>query len=183
MAFTTGAGAHSATLDPQASVYRKARIGRAIPDGSTEFAINASNARHWRAPVRACVDDCVEGAEAPRGKNFNMRRIASLLVDAYRIVVRGGVFLYPADERKGYERGRPRHVHEANPIAFVIQQAGGQATDGVARILDNMPTSLHGRRPLIFGSQDKVARIRAFHIDEKQTGEDPPLFAKRGLWR
>ena len=108
------------------------RIGLAIPDGSTEFAINVSTTATG-APVRAYVDICVEGAEGPRDKNFNMRWIASLVADAYRIFARGHVFLYPADERKGYERGRLRYVYEASLIAFVIEQAGGQATNGVAR--------------------------------------------------
>lgn len=183
MVFTTGAGTHIATLDPQAGLYRMTRVGLSIPEGAIEFAINASNYRHWHAPVRAYIDDCVEGADGPRGKNFNMRWIASLVADAYRIVARGGVFLYPADARKGYERGRLRHVYEANPIAFVIEQAGGEATDGVNRILDLTPTALHGRVPFVFGSRDKVARIRSYHLDETMAGEASPLFAKRGLWR
>jgi len=183
MVFTTGAGAHMATLDSETGTYRMTRIALKIPEGAIEFAINASNYRHWHAPVRAYIDDCVEGADGPRGKNFHMRWIASLVADAYRIVVRGGVFLYPADERKGYERGRLRHVYEANPIAFLIEQAGGEATDGVNRILDLKPTALHGRVPLVFGSRDKVSRIRSYHVDDAMTGDASPLFAKRGLWR
>lgn len=181
--FTVGRGAHIATLDPLTREWLMTAVDLAVPEGSREFAINASNYRHWHAPVRAYIDDLVEGADGPRGQNFNMRWIASLCADAYRIVVRGGVFLYPADERKGYERGRLRHLYEANPIAFVIEQAGGMATDGVNRTLDATPTSLHGRIPLVFGSSEKVARIRGYHLDEKLIGEDNPLFAKRGLWR
>lgn len=183
MVFTTGHGTHVATLDPDARLFRMTRIALKIPQGSREFAINASNYRHWLEPVRAYIDDLVDGADGPRGQNFNMRWIASLVADAYRIVVRGGVFLYPADARKGYERGRLRHVYEANPIAFLIEQAGGMATDGVDRILDMTPSGLHARVPLVFGSADKVARIRSYHLDDKKTGEDSPLFATRGLWR
>ncbi|HRJ68849.1 MAG TPA: class 1 fructose-bisphosphatase [Beijerinckiaceae bacterium] len=183
LVFTTGVGVHMATLDPLSGSYVMTRLSLIIPEGSPEFAINASNYRHWHRPVQAYVDDCIEGADGPRGKNFNMRWIASLVADAYRIFMRGGVFLYPADRRKGYESGRLRHVYEASPIALLVEQAGGQATNGVNRILDLVPASLHARVPLIFGSSDKVTRIRRYHVEASAAVETSPLFGKRGLLR
>jgi fructose-1,6-bisphosphatase I len=183
LVLTLGAGVHMATLDPVSETFVVSKTFITVPDGSPEFAINASNYRHWHKPVQAYIDDCVEGADGPRGVNFNMRWIASLVADAYRILVRGGVFLYPADRRKGYESGRLRHLYEANPIAFLIEQAGGQATDGINRILDITPKSLHGRIPLVFGSSDKVNRVRRYHVDFNVRSDESPLFGSRGLLR
>jgi fructose-1,6-bisphosphatase I len=111
-----------------------------VPNNASEFAINVSNYRHWEEPIRLYVDDCFAGSEGPREKDFNMRWIASLVADCYRILIRGGVFLYPADKRKGYGSGRIRLVYEANPIAFLVEQADGAATDSVNRILDIQPS-------------------------------------------
>ncbi len=183
MVFTTGTGTHFATLDPASGDFRLTRHSVLVPEGSPEFAINASNYRHWHPPVQAYIDDCVEGVDGPRGKTFNMRWIASLVADAYRIFVRGGVFLYPADSRRGYERGRLRHLYEANPIAFLVEQAGGAATDGVNRILDASPTGLHARIPFIFGSIDKVERVRRYHLETSSGADQSPLFGRRGLLR
>lgn len=183
LVFTTGSGTHMALLDPAADAYRVTRSGIAIPEGAAEFAINASNYRHWLPPVRTYFDDCIEGAEGPRGKNFNMRWVASLVADAYRIFTRGGVFLYPADTRRGYERGWLRLVYEANPIAMLVEQAGGAATDGVNRILDIVPKSTGDRIPLVFGSNDKVERVRRYHTSNEFSVEQSPLFGKRGLLR
>ena len=183
LVFTTGQGTHIATLDPIVRTFIVTRQNIAIPEEASEFAINASNYRHWHPPVQAYIDDCIDGVEGPRARNFNMRWIASLVADAFRILVRGGVFLYPADTRKGYERGRLRHVYEASPIAMLVEQAGGGATDGVNRILDATPLSLHGRLPFIFGSLDKVARIRRYHLDGETSQDQSPLFGKRGLLR
>jgi fructose-1,6-bisphosphatase I len=153
-----------------------------IPSGTAEFAINASNSRYWPAPVRAYIDDCLEGDEGPRRRNFNMRWVGSVVADVYRIVVRGGVYLYPQDSREGYEHGRLRLLYEANPIAMLIEQAGGVAIDGFNRILDISPQSLHMRTPLIFGSKDKVERIAGYYRDSRAEHE-APLFARRGLLR
>ena len=183
LVFSTGAGTHFATLDVSAGQFRMTQLSVHVLEGSPEFAINASNYRHWHPPVQAYIDDLIEGADGPRGKNFNMRWIASLVADAYRIFVRGGVFLYPADQRKGYERGRLRHLYEANPIAFLVEQAGGAATDGVNRILDAVPQGIHDRIPFVFGSIDKVDRIRRYHLENIQSAEDSPLFGRRGLLR
>jgi fructose-1,6-bisphosphatase I len=183
LVFTVGEGTHMCTLDPETSTFVITKVNVTIPEGSPEFAINASNYRHWHPPVQAYIDDCIEGADGPRARNFNMRWIASLVADAFRILVRGGVFLYPSDNRKGYERGRLRHVYEASPIAFLVEQAGGAATDGVNRILDSTPQSLHGRIPFIFGAVEKVDRIRRYHLDGDTLQDQSPLFGKRGLLR
>ena len=127
-----------------------------IPPETSEFAINASNSRHWRAPVSRYIADCLAGVDGPRQRNFNMRWVGSLVADGWRIFRRGGIFLYPADARKGYETGRLRLVYEANPMAMLVSQAGGLASDGQQEILAITPTSLHQRVPLVFGSANEV---------------------------
>ena len=127
-----------------------------IPPETSEFAINASNSRHWRAPVSHYIADCLAGVDGPRQRNFNMRWVGSLVADGWRIFRRGGIFLYPADARKGYETGRLRLVYEANPMAMLVSQAGGWASDGQQEILAITPTSLHQRVPLVFGSANEV---------------------------
>ncbi len=181
--FTTGAGTHAATLDPVRGEFRMTRLDILVPEGKAEFAIDASNERHWPDPVRAYVEDCLMGETGPRAKEFNMRWIASLVADAFRIFVRGGVYLYPEDARAGHGRGRLRLLYEANPIAFLAEQAGGLATDGVNRVLDATPTELHARTPLIFGSIDKVDRIRSYFVEGHRSASRAPLFGKRGLLR
>ena len=180
--FTVGAGVHMAILDPDLDTFRMTGAHLKIPAGTQEFAINASNSRHWPAPVRAYIDDCLEGDEGPRGRNFNMRWVGSVAADVYRILVRGGVYLYPEDARPGYEHGRMRLLYEASPIAFLIEQAGGAAIDGFRRILDVRPASVHARTPLIFGSKDKIERIARYY-SEGGDGQEAPLFARRGLLR
>ncbi len=182
LVFTTGAGVQIATLDPDSNRYRISSLGIRISWETTEFAINASNSRHWPEPVRAYIEDCVEGEEGPRGRNFNMRWVASTVADVYRILARGGVYLYPEDSRKGYEHGRLRLLYEASPVAFLVEQAGGAAIDGFHRILDIKPASIHARTPLIFGSKDKVERIGLYY-SEGSAANRAPLFAKRGLLR
>jgi fructose-1,6-bisphosphatase I len=154
-----------------------------IPERASEYAINASNYRHWTDPVRAFIDDCVQGAEGPLRQNHNMRWIASLVADAYRILQRGGIFLYPGDRRPNYHDGRLRLVYEANPLALVIEQAGGMATDCVRRILDITPTALHARIPLVFGSASLVELVSRYHAAPQFSAERAPLFGKRGLMR
>jgi len=133
-----------------------------IPDKGAEFAINASNQRHWEAPIAAYIGDCLAGADGPIGRNFNMRWIGSLVADGWRIFRRGGVFLYPADRRAGYEDGRLRLVYEAAPIALLVEQAGGAATSGNEDILDIMPTNLHQRVSFMFGSKIEVDLIMSY---------------------
>ncbi len=183
LVLTVGGGTRIFIQTPQYGEFIEAYDSVSIPRTSTEFAINASNYRHWFPPVRSYIDDCLAGNEGPREKEFNMRWIASLVADCYRIMVRGGVFLYPGDQRKGYADGRLRLVYEANPIAFLVEQAGGSATDTVDPILDLVPTSLHQRTPLVFGSKDKVARIAKYHQDPGMLSERSPLFGNRGLFR
>ncbi|MCA1370141.1 class 1 fructose-bisphosphatase [Bradyrhizobium sp. BRP14] len=154
-----------------------------IPERTSEFAINMSNYRHWEEAIRLYVDDCLAGSEGPREREFNMRWIASLVAETYRILTRGGIFLYPADGRKGYSQGRLRLVYEANPIAFLIENAGGSATTCVTRILDLVPENLHQRVPLAFGSRREVTRVARYHVDPNMIGERAPLFGKRGLFR
>jgi fructose-1,6-bisphosphatase I len=183
LVLTFGAGVHIFTLDRKTDVFRLA-VGRvSIPQDSVEYAINASNYRHWGDSVRAYVDDCVTGTEGPLERNHNMRWIASLVAEAYRILARGGVFLYPADQRSGYVSGRLRLIYEANPISLLIEQAGGAATDTVQRILDRRPADLHMRTPFVFGSFDLVHRIVRYHTDPQFSAERAPLFGRRGLMR
>ena len=127
-----------------------------IPPKTSEFSINASNSRHWTAPVSRYINDCLAGVAGPRQRDFNMRWVGSLVADSWRIFRRGGIFLYPADARKGYETGRLRLVYEASPMAMLVSQAVGRASDGQQDILDITPTSLHQRVPLVFGSANEV---------------------------
>ncbi len=176
-----GAGVLKYVLEPGTG--RFTSLGRIppVPAESTEYAINASNYRHWADPIRAYVDDRVAGAEGPMGRNFNMRWIASLVAETHRILTRGGIFLYPGDARKGYENGRLRLVYECAPIAFLVEQAGGAASTGTDRVLDQVPGRLHERTPFIFGSANKVARCGAyFDLPDQETSA---LFNKRGLFR
>ena len=181
--FTAGAGVQIATLDPDANAFRISRVDARIPPQSGEFAIDASNSRRWPEPVRAYVEDCLEGDHGPRGRNFNMRWVGSMVADVYRILARGGVYLYPEDSREGYANGGVGLLYQANPIAFLIEQAGGTAIDGFARILEIVPRSVHMRTPLIFGSRDKVERIARYYSDGGASANSSPLFGKRGLLR
>jgi fructose-1,6-bisphosphatase I len=154
-----------------------------IPAGRCEYAINGSNRRFWDEPVRHYIDDCLAGKDGPRGADFNTRWLASLVAEAYRILARGGIFLYPADSRPGYGSGRLRLLYEANPIALIVEQAGGAATDGSRRILEIEPETIHQRVPLVFGAADEVERVGRYHSDRMAIGERSPLFGRRGLLR
>lgn len=154
-----------------------------IPEKASEFAVNASNYRHWDPSIRSYVDDLLAGEEGPRERNFNMRWIGSMVADGYRILQRGGVFLYPGDARKGYAKGRLRLLYEANPVAFCVENAGGAATDGVTRILDIVPEGLHDRTPVVFGARREVERIGRYVADPAAMSERSPLFGKRSLFR
>jgi fructose-1,6-bisphosphatase I len=165
LVLTLGDGVHIFTLDRATRTYRRIDRRVQIAPDCAEYAINASNDRHWEAPVRDYVDRCVAGKDGVRQKNFNMRWIAALVGEAYRILMRGGVFLYPSDARAGYGNGRLRLVYEAHPIAFIIEQAGGAASTGRQRILDLAPSAIHERIPLIMGSRNEVAYVEAMHRD------------------
>jgi fructose-1,6-bisphosphatase I len=183
LVFTTGAGTHIATLDPANSKYYITHAHVMVPDGRPEFAINMSNSRHWPAPIRAYVDDLLMGVEGPRRKDFNMRWVGSMVADVYRVALRGGVYLYPDDARPGYAKGRLHLLYEANPVAFLIEQAGGLAIDGVNRILDKEFDDVHARTPLIFGSTEKVEIVRDYFLAGHRSASRSPLFGRRGLWR
>jgi len=178
---TFGDGTMQFTLDTRTRQFLLVKRRIEIPFESSEFAINASNYRHWPRPVRAYIDDMIDGTEGPRGREFNMRWIASLVAETHRILSRGGIFLYPGDDREGYKRGRLRMIYECAPIAFLIEQAGGKATDGIDPILDQQAEDLHGRTPFVFGSANKVEKVTTYYdLPENETSA---LFGKRGLFR
>jgi fructose-1,6-bisphosphatase I len=183
LALTIGEGVQVFTLDRPAGEFRLAIPQLVVPRDSAEYAVNAANYRHWDDSIRAYLDDCMRGVDGPLSQDHNMRWIASLVADAYRILVRGGVFLYPGDQRRGYQRGRLRLIYEANPIALLIEQAGGCATDTVQRILELKPRELHARTPIVFGSRAAVERIGRYHTDPQFSAERAPLFFQRGLMR
>jgi fructose-1,6-bisphosphatase I len=168
LVLTLGDGVRIFALDRSERTYKLIRERVEIPADSMEYAINASNHRHWEQPIRNFVEECIAGADGPHGKDFNMRWIASLVAEAYRILIRGGVFLYPSDARKGYAEGRLRLLYEAHPMAFIFEQAGGRATTGRERILDLIPKTIHQRVPLIMGSIEKVKRIDRLKSAELQ---------------
>ena len=178
---TFGNGTQSYVFDRAANLFRLVDPAVVVPEISSEFAINASNYRHWPRPVRAYIDDCLAGDEGPRERNYNMRWVASLVAETHRILTRGGIFLYPGDNRPGYERGRLRMLYECAPIAFLMEQAGGKATDGHDRILSQATTTLHQRTPFVVGTPAKVDRLAAYSDLPEQ--EVSALFGDRGLFR
>jgi fructose-1,6-bisphosphatase len=183
---TMGRGVHGFTLDPEIGAFTLTHPDLHIPENSHEFAINTSNARFWEPPVQRYVDECVKGKSGPRDADFNMRWIASLVAEVHRILVRGGLFMYPRDTRDPSKPGRLRLMYEANPVAFLIEQAGGRASTGRGRLLEVVPTELHQRIPVILGSSHEVERLERYHR-EYDAGEDrefeSPLFNVRSLFR
>ena len=162
---TVGDGVSVFTLDRELGSWVLTEQNVQIPEDTREFAINMSNARHWAAPVRRYIDECLAGTTGPRGKDFNMRWVASMVADVHRILCRGGVFLYPWDARDPDKPGKLRLMYEANPMAFLIEQAGGAATNGRQRILDLMPSKLHERVAVVLGSKNEVDRVTAYHVE------------------
>jgi fructose-1,6-bisphosphatase I len=181
LALTLGEGTRMFTLHPEENVFMSVGGNAAVPQETREYAINASNMRHWEPAIAGYIDTLLQGAEGPRNADFNTRWLASMVADAYRILVRGGVYLYPADRRRGYGEGRLRLIYEANPIAFLMEQAGGAATNGQSAILDLIPTELHQRCPLVFGAAGEVARIAAAYATPRL--QESPLFNRRSLFR
>lgn len=157
---TWGDGTHMFVMDPDTGVFTHVPGALTIPADTREYAINASNRRHWPSPVHAYVQALEAGDTGPRSKNYNMRWVASLVAETHRILSRGGVFLYPGDARAGYEAGRLRMLYECAPIAFLVEQAGGLATNGPARVLDLAVDRLHMRTPFVFGSVEEVAEVK-----------------------
>ena len=183
---TLGAGVHGFTLDRELGAFLLTHPEMRIPQRTGEFAINASNERFWEPPVRRYVEECIEGKAGPRGVDFNMRWIASMVAEVHRILVRGGLFMYPRDTKEPAKPGRLRLLYEANPMAMVVEQAGGAASTGRERILDLVPADIHQRVPVILGSRDEVDRLVRYH-QAFDRGEplvfQTPLFNKRSLFR
>ena len=163
LVLTVGDGVAMFTLDREQGSFVLTEENVKIPADTQEFAINMSNMRHWDEPVKRYIDECLQGTEGPRGKNFNMRWIASMVADVHRILTRGGVFLYPWDKREPEKAGKLRLMYEANPMSWLIEQAGGAATNGKQRILDIQPTKLHERVSVMLGSKNEVERVSAYH--------------------
>ena len=162
LVLTVGDGTVVFTLDRELGSFMLTQDSVRIPEDTQEFAINASNARHWDAPVKRYVDECLAGKTGPRGKDFNMRWVASMVADVHRILTRGGIFMYPVDAKCRDKGGRLRLMYEANPMAFIIEQAGGAATTGHHRIMDVQPLGLHQRISVILGSKHEVERVALY---------------------
>jgi fructose-1,6-bisphosphatase I len=165
LVLTTGDGVNCFTLDREMGSWVLTQRDMRIPEETKEFAINASNARHWYPPVKRYIDELLAGETGPRGMNFNMRWIASMVADVHRILNRGGIFMYPADAREPDKPGKLRLMYEANPMAFIVEQAGGAATNGKQRILDLQPGKLHERVAVFLGSKNEVERVTGYHAE------------------
>jgi fructose-1,6-bisphosphatase len=183
---TVGNGVHGFTLDREVGIFTLTHPNMRIVQSTKEFAINASNERFWEPPVKRYVEECIKGKTGPRGKDFNMRWIASMVAEVYRILIRGGLFMYPKDTKDLSKPGRLRLLYEANPMGFIVEQAGGMISTGRECILDIVPQSLHQRIPVILGSKEEVERLNQYHYDYdsgKLTEFDSPLFSTRSLFR
>jgi len=164
LVLTVGDGVVMFTLDREQGSFVLTEDEVKIPEDTKEFAINMSNMRHWDAPMKRYIDECLEGSTGVRGKDFNMRWIASMVADVHRILTRGGVFMYPWDKREPNKAGKLRLMYEANPMAFLVEQAGGAATNARQRIMEMQPTQLHERVAVVLGSKNEVERVTAYHL-------------------
>jgi fructose-1,6-bisphosphatase I/sedoheptulose-1,7-bisphosphatase/fructose-1,6-bisphosphatase I len=187
LVLTLGRGVHAFTLDPSANEFVLSHADLRIPKETREFAVNACNERFWEPPVRRYVEECLAGQTGPRGLDFNMRWTASLIAEVHRILIRGGLFIYPRDTKDAArQRGRFRLLYEAAPMAMIVEQAGGLASTGRARLLEVVPRELHERVPLILGSRREVERLVRYHLDHDRGLGRPytdPLFKVRSLLR
>jgi fructose-1,6-bisphosphatase I len=163
LVLTLGDGVVIFTLDRESGSWLLTQVGAQIPEDTREFSVNMSNMRHWAPPVTRYIDECLAGREGARDKDFNMRWVGSMVADVHRILSRGGVFLYPWDQREPDKPGKLRLMYEANPMAFIVEQAGGMVTNGCERIMDLVPATLHERVAVVLGSKNEVARITAYH--------------------
>jgi len=163
LVLTVGDGVAMFTLDREQGSFVLTQDGVQIPEDTKEFAVNMSNMRHWAPPMKRYIDECLAGKAGPRGKDFNMRWIASMVADVHRILTRGGVFMYPWDQREPDKAGKLRLMYEANPMSFLVEQAGGAATNTQQRILDIEPGKLHQRVSVVLGSKNEVERVTAYH--------------------
>jgi fructose-1,6-bisphosphatase I/sedoheptulose-1,7-bisphosphatase len=186
LVLTVGTGVHAFTLDRNLGEFFLTSQDMRLPETTAEYAVNTSNRRFWEPAVKRYVDECLMGVGGPRGKDFNMRWVASLVAEAHRILTRGGVFMYPRDSKDPRHEGRLRLLYEANPIAMLVEQAGGLATTGREPVLQVRPTGLHQRIGLIFGSREEVERIVYYHSErgeERRADDSHPLYGPRGLFR
>jgi len=173
LVLTVGNGVAMFTLDRETGSWVLTQHDLRIPEDTREFAVNMSNMRHWAPPVARYIDECLAGRDGPRGKDFNMRWVGSMVSDVHRILTRGGVFLYPWDRRDPDKPGKLRLMYEANPMGFLVEQAGGLATDGRERIMDIVPTRLHQRVAVVLGSKHEVERVTAYHLDAESPARAP----------
>ena len=183
LVLTVGNGVSAFTLEPNLGEFMLTHSALKVPEDTQEFAINASNSRFWEPPIKRYVDECLAGQSGPRAKDFNMRWIASMVAEAHRILMRGGVFMYPRDNKDPSKPGRLRLLYEANPIGMIMEQAGGRASTGREPMLSVKPTGLHQRIGLVFGSKNEVERIERYHREPAPREIDNPLFAERSLFR
>ena len=186
LVITVGKGTHGFTLDREIGNFILTHPNLSIPEDTSEFAINTSNARFWEPPVHRYVTECQAGRAGERGRDFNMRWIASMVAEVHRILMRGGVFMYPKDTKDPSKPGRLRLMYEANPISMLIEQAGGCASTGRGRMMDVQPEQLHQRIPVILGSKNEVLRIERYHAEHARGEDRPyesPLFNERSLFR
>lgn len=165
LVLTVGDGVTVFTLDREQGSFILTQEDLRVPEDTREFAINMSNQRHWAAPVTRYIDECLQGRDGPRGKDFNMRWVGSMVADVHRILTRGGIFMYPWDKREPEKAGKLRLLYEANPMSWLIEQAGGAATDGKRRIMDITPTKLHERVSVFMGSKNEVERVTRYHSE------------------
>jgi len=186
LVISVGKGTHGFTLDREVGNFILTHSDLAIPEDTSEFAINTSNARFWEPPVHRYVTECQAGRAGERGRDFNMRWIASKVAEVHRILMRGGVFLYPTDTKDPAKPGRLRLLFEANPISMLIEQAGGASSTGRGRLMELAPEQLHQRVPVVLGSKNEVTRIERYHAEHARGDDRPyesPLFNERSLFR
>lgn len=186
MVLSLGTGTHGFTLDRESGNFILTHANIRIPEDTREFAINTSNERFWEPPVQRYVAECKAGKSGIRGEDFNTRWIASMVAEVHRILIRGGIFMYPKDNKDPAKPGRLRLLYEANPMAMLVEQAGGAASTGRGRILDVPPEALHQRLPVILGSKNEVERLDRYHREYDEGSDRPfdsPLFAERSLFR
>jgi fructose-1,6-bisphosphatase I/sedoheptulose-1,7-bisphosphatase len=183
LVLTTGRGVNGFTLDREIGEFMLTHPDITIEPDTSEFAINASNSRYWEPAIKRYVNECLAGQAGPRGRDFNMRWIASLVAETHRILMRGGVFMYPRDRKDLSKAGRLRLLYEANPIGMLIEQAGGRASTGHQPILEVQPQAAHERIGFVFGARNEVERIERYHRDHNEFEYDAPLFGSRGLFK
>jgi fructose-1,6-bisphosphatase I/sedoheptulose-1,7-bisphosphatase len=183
LVLTTGRGVNGFTLDREIGEFMLTHPDITIEADTSEFAINASNSRYWEPAIKRYVNECLAGQAGPRGRDFNMRWIASLVAETHRILMRGGVFMYPRDRKDLSKAGRLRLLYEANPIGLLIEQAGGRASTGHQPILEVQPQAAHERIGFVFGARNEVERIERYHRDHNDFEYDAPLFGTRGLFK